>query len=90
MTVIVLIFESHFASESLSPSSASNKNKEYPTENNSTCWLHQEYEIITECHPCTDFEIKSKSIGVCIHTHFKEILKCQNGEIVTRRYNHYL
>lgn len=32
-----------------------------------------------------DFEIRSKSIGVCIHTSFKEILKCENGETVTRR-----
>lgn len=34
----------------------------------------------------SDFEIRSKSIGVCIHTSFKEILKCENGETVTRRF----
>lgn len=32
----------------------------------------------------SDFEIRSQNIGVCIHTHYKEVLKCQNGEIVTR------
>lgn len=32
----------------------------------------------------TEFEIASRSIGVCIHTHFKEVLKCESGETVTR------
>lgn len=31
-----------------------------------------------------DFELRSKSTGVCIHTHYKEVLKCANGETVTR------
>lgn len=30
------------------------------------------------------FEIRSKNIGVCVHTHYKEVLKCANGETVTR------
>ncbi|XP_073946629.1 protein JTB-like [Choristoneura fumiferana] len=82
LTIVVLILESHLA-DSLSGHKM--KNKTFPaTENNSTCWMHQKYSIISECHPCSDFEIKSKSIGVCIHTSFKEILKCANGETVTR------
>lgn len=82
LTVIVLIVESRLA-ERLS-SSHRMKNKTFPTENNSTCWVYQPYKVISECHPCSDFEIRSKSIGVCIHTSFKEILKCENGETVTR------
>ncbi|XP_049874355.1 protein JTB [Pectinophora gossypiella] len=81
LTIVVLILESQLA-DSLSGSQR--RNKTFPTENNSTCWMHQPYEIINECHPCSDFEIRSKSIGVCIHTSFKEILKCKNGETVTR------
>lgn len=30
------------------------------------------------------FEIASKSVGVCIHTQYKEVLRCANGETVTR------
>lgn len=30
------------------------------------------------------YEITSQSIGVCIHTHFKEVIKCSSGEMVTR------
>lgn len=82
LTIVILILESHLA-DTLS-NSHKLKNKTFPTENNSTCWLHQPYTIISECHPCSDFEIRSKSIGVCIHTSFKEILKCENGETVTR------
>ncbi|KAI8426045.1 hypothetical protein MSG28_005012 [Choristoneura fumiferana] len=73
LTIVVLILESHLA-DSLSGHKM--KNKTFPaTENNSTCWMHQKYSIISECHPCS---------GVCIHTSFKEILKCANGETVTR------
>lgn len=32
----------------------------------------------------TAFEIASQSIGVCIHTHYKEVLRCASGEMVTR------
>lgn len=31
------------------------------------------------------FEIASKSQGVCIHTHNKEVLRCKSGETVSRR-----
>ncbi|KAI5637878.1 jumping translocation breakpoint protein (JTB) domain-containing protein [Phthorimaea operculella] len=82
LTIFILILESHLA-DSISGNQRM-KNKTFPTENNSTCWQTQQYEIIRECHPCSDFEIRSKSIGVCIHTSFKEILKCKNGETVTR------
>ncbi|CAH2241445.1 protein JTB [Pararge aegeria] len=81
LTIVVLILESHLA-DTLSGSQR--RNKTFPTENNSTCWVHQPYTVISECHPCSDFEIRSKSIGVCIHTSFKEILKCKSGETVTR------
>lgn len=33
-----------------------------------------------------DFEIASKSQGVCVHTHNKEVLRCKSGETVSRRY----
>lgn len=32
----------------------------------------------------TAYEIASQSIGVCIHTHYKEVIKCSSGEMVTR------
>jgi hypothetical protein len=34
-----------------------------------------------------DFEITSKSVGVCVPTHFKESLSCKlSGKVVNRRY----
>lgn len=30
------------------------------------------------------YDLASQSIGVCIHTHFKEVIKCSSGEMVTR------
>lgn len=42
------------------------------------------FVIFLLLHVCADFEIASQSIGVCIHTNFKEILRCSSGETVTR------
>lgn len=42
-------------------------------------WNYQKYAILF-----VDFEVASQSSGVCINTHFKEILKCEKGEIVAR------
>ncbi|XP_074094831.1 jumping translocation breakpoint protein JTBR [Cotesia typhae] len=78
LTVLVLIVESQWTD------STNNKPFIENLERNATCTTNGDYEIITECHPCTAFEIASKSIGVCIHSRYKEILRCKTGETVTR------
>ncbi|KAK5648785.1 hypothetical protein RI129_003677 [Pyrocoelia pectoralis] len=78
LTIFVLIAESHWTQNNNS------RKRIFRVEQNSTCFEREKYEIVDECQPCTDFEITSKSIGVCIHTHYKEVLKCASGEMVTR------
>ncbi|XP_026316898.1 protein JTB [Hyposmocoma kahamanoa] len=80
LTIVVLILESHLA-DTLS-SSQRMKNKTFHNEHD--CGIHVPYTIISECHPCSDFEIKSMSIGVCMETSYKEVLKCKNGETITK------
>ena len=63
------------------------KPKTFLVENNSTCYLNEEYEILEYCNQCTSFEIKlakSQKVGVCFHTHNKEVLRCKSGEIVIK------
>ncbi|XP_017773548.1 PREDICTED: protein JTB [Nicrophorus vespilloides] len=79
LTILVLIVESHWT-EHTNPS----RKRVFIVEQNSTCFEKEHFEIIKECEPCTEFEIASKSIGVCIHTHYKEVLRCASGETVTR------
>ncbi|XP_023025205.1 jumping translocation breakpoint protein JTBR [Leptinotarsa decemlineata] len=79
LTILVLVVESHWT-ESNKHSRKSN----FIVEQNSTCWEKEKFDVIKECEPCSAFEIRSKNIGVCIHTHYKEVLKCANGETVTR------
>ncbi|XP_065168582.1 protein JTB [Atheta coriaria] len=79
LTVLVLIVESHWTDRT-NPS----RKRIFIVEQNSSCFEKEHFEIVNECEPCTDFEIASKSIGVCIHTHYKEVLKCAGGETVTR------
>lgn len=96
-TIIVLIVESRWTE---SP------RRNFIIESNSTCYLHEDFEIIRNCHPCTgteemkfkshvrkliryflflsDYEIASKSQGVCVHTHNKEVLRCKSGETVVK------
>ncbi|KAH8395055.1 hypothetical protein KR215_006937 [Drosophila sulfurigaster] len=81
VTILVLIVESRYAAEG---SVARRRNQQFVIENNSTCWKHEPYTVVQECHPCSDFDIVSRSLGVCIHTHYKEVLRCQSGEIVTK------
>lgn len=79
VTILVLIVESRYAAEG-----PRRREQQFVIENNSTCWRHEKYTVVQECHPCSEFDIVSKSLGVCIHTHYKELLRCQSGEIVTR------
>ncbi|XP_028132286.1 protein JTB [Diabrotica virgifera virgifera] len=79
LTILVLFIESHWTE-----STRRDKKSNFIVEQNSTCWEAGNFEVIKECEPCTAFEIRSKTIGVCIHSHYKEVLKCANGETVTR------
>ncbi|KAI4467813.1 hypothetical protein MML48_2g00014126 [Holotrichia oblita] len=78
LTILVLIVESHLTDR------ISNKKRDFPVEQNSTCKDKDTFEIIKHCEPCSAYDIASQSIGVCIHTHFKEVIKCSSGEMVTR------
>lgn len=46
------------------------------------CSISRRFIFMKYCF--LEFEIRSKNIGVCIHTHYKEVLRCANGETVTR------
>lgn len=82
LTLFVLMLESHWASGKKSHIGGVPE-KNATNENN--CWLNEEFEVIEECHPCSDFEITSKSNGVCVPTHFKETIKCKvSGKIINR------
>ncbi|KAL9705508.1 hypothetical protein quinque_009026 [Culex quinquefasciatus] len=69
LTIVVLIIESKWMK------AGTRRQQEFVIENNSTCWVRESYEVIKDCHPCTAFEIASKSQGVCVHTQNKEVLK---------------
>ncbi|XP_075165336.1 jumping translocation breakpoint protein JTBR [Haematobia irritans] len=80
VTIFVLILESRLAI-----SGPTRKGKDqFVIENNSTCWLREPVTMIQECHKCSEFDIVSRSLGVCVHTKYKEILRCQSGEIVIK------
>jgi hypothetical protein len=81
LTLVVLLIESEWDLITPKPQLV------WVVENNSTCYLREEYEMIKHCEPCNKFEIKlaqTNKHGVCFHTQNKEVLKCQSGEIVIK------
>ncbi|XP_017843360.2 protein JTB [Drosophila busckii] len=83
VTILVLIIESRYAADG---NQMRRRGQQFIIENNSTtnCWKHEPYTVVKECHPCSEFELVSRSLGVCIHTHYKEVLRCKSGETVTK------
>jgi len=47
-----------------------------PTVANNHCWLSENFSVIQECQPCTDFEKTSKSIASCGTNGYKEKVHC--------------
>ncbi|CAG9763669.1 unnamed protein product [Ceutorhynchus assimilis] len=80
LTIVVLIVESHWTDNNHIPTRKTN----FEVEHNSTCFQKEAYEVIKDCEPCSAYELRSNSLGVCIHTQYKEVLKCANGETVSR------
>lgn len=82
LTIFVLIAESNWTNNTEARNTSKKSN--FIVEQNSTCWKEGPYTVIKDCEPCSAFEVNSGSIGVCIKTHFKELLRCSNGEVVLR------
>ncbi|XP_011503143.1 PREDICTED: protein JTB [Ceratosolen solmsi marchali] len=78
LTILVLIIESHWTDHTTGKIFVEN------IEANSTCFSGEDFKIISECNPCTAFEIASQSIGVCTKTRYKEIVECKSGEKIIR------
>lgn len=79
LTILVLIIESHWAD-------STGAFAENVQDDNYTCWNNKDYTVITECHPCSAFEVASKSIDVCHESRYKEVIQCKSGVKITRRY----
>nr|SVE78857.1 EOG090X0615 [Daphnia lumholtzi] len=48
------------------------------------CWLTEKITILDDCHPCTDFEKNSQSVGSCVATGYKEKIRCETSGDTTR------
>ncbi|XP_054279237.1 protein JTB-like [Macrosteles quadrilineatus] len=80
LTILVLVIESNWA--------VGNGRTIRVVEKNASgaefCWLTENFKVVEECHPCTDFEIASKSNRICSGTHFKESVICEKSGKVFR------
>lgn len=85
LTFVILIFESHWAFETSTTSHFGNYSNLSKNASAEECKPDEETEVIESCHPCSDFEIASKSNVACIPSHFKEAVKClKSGKTLFR------
>uniref|UniRef100_T1HFL2 Protein JTB n=1 Tax=Rhodnius prolixus TaxID=13249 RepID=T1HFL2_RHOPR len=86
LTVIVLVYESQWAFEASNYNHFGNYSNLYKNLTDADfCWLNEEYSVVESCHPCSDFEVASKSNKACVQTQFKEAVKChKTGKQVFR------
>ncbi|XP_015786170.1 protein JTB [Tetranychus urticae] len=40
------------------------------------CWLFEDYSVVEDCGPCTDFEKAAKHLPICEQTGFKKLVNC--------------
>ncbi|BES96507.1 Jumping translocation breakpoint protein [Nesidiocoris tenuis] len=85
LTFIVLIFESHWAFEASSVTHFGNYSNLQKNASGNICKADEVVEVVEACHPCSDFEIASKSNKACLATHFKEAITCQKSGIKSYR-----
>ncbi|XP_014213680.1 protein JTB [Copidosoma floridanum] len=78
LTILVLIVESHWTD------STGNTLVVRNTEANSTCSPGESFKVVSECVPCTAFEIASESSIACKKGRFKEVIECNSGDKITR------
>lgn len=74
--MVVLIVESRWTT---------NSNINSLTNTSNDCWVKEKFQIVEECHPCTNFEVASKSVEACLNTKYKEVLQCEFTGKVQRR-----
>lgn len=79
LTLLVLIFEGRYTWSASAARTTSAPTSAAPIASNASCWLKEDYIVVEECQPCTDFEIASKSVKECIPTKFKEVVKCKSS-----------
>nr|BAA34305.1 cJTB-like [Caenorhabditis elegans] len=55
---------------------------EYPAEE---CWKHEPFEVVTQCAPCKDFEIKAIKAGHCLKTGYFDRVNCSKSSTTVLR-----
>lgn len=48
------------------------------------CWLTEKITVLEDCHPCTEFEKNSQSVGSCVATGYKEKVRCETSGDTSR------
>ncbi|EGT56120.1 CBN-JTR-1 protein [Caenorhabditis brenneri] len=58
------------------------KATEYPAEE---CWKHEQFEVVTQCAPCKDFEIKAIKAAHCLKTGYFDRVTCSKSATTVLR-----
>uniref|UniRef100_A0A914X3F9 Protein JTB n=1 Tax=Plectus sambesii TaxID=2011161 RepID=A0A914X3F9_9BILA len=50
----------------------------------STCWLHEQFQPVSLCQPCSDFELNAMKADYCAISGYFDKLNCSSGKIGLR------
>ncbi|CAO4375611.1 unnamed protein product [Caenorhabditis nigoni] len=58
------------------------KATEYPIEE---CWKHEPFQVVTQCSPCKEFEIKAIKAAHCLKTGYFDRVNCSKSSTTVLR-----
>lgn len=58
------------------------KATEYPIEE---CWKHEPFQVVTQCAPCKDFEVKAIKAAHCLKTGYFDRINCSKSATTVLR-----
>ncbi|KAK7061158.1 hypothetical protein SK128_004742 [Halocaridina rubra] len=80
LSVLVLIIENKLAPSDTRPHTHTTAHPN--TTLKDLCWMREETDILEECQPCSDLEVKSASPPICRSARYRQKVKCKiSGEV---------
>jgi len=88
LSVAIVLLEHHLTTTSFASHQhvAQTEVENIPTVAVNQCWLSENFSVIEECQPCTDFEKTSKYLDSCESNGYKEKVHCDISGDTFRRY----
>lgn len=83
LSVLVLIIENELAPNDTRPHTHTTAHPNMTQKD--LCWMREKVDVLEECQPCSDLEIKSSSPPICGHASYRQKVKCKLSGVVFKK-----